>query len=155
MSKNAAVVTSGATGSFNSMVIGEGMLGTSMGKGAVSMIMRASRYTLEKILETQTYTISVFDEQFKDQFMLFGKSSGRDSDKMQKTTLHSVATPSGVFTYKEAYLVFECKLSQIYTVNIDDVYDEEKYKFYEDAYNLGGAYHKLVVGEITNIWIRK
>lgn len=155
LSKNYTVVTSGFAESFNSMVIGEGMLGGSSRKLATSMRMRGNGYTLEKILETQTYTLTIFDERFKEQFMLFGQSSGRNSDKMKETTLTSVATPSGKFSYKEAYLIIECSLAETYTINLDEVYNDENHKFYEDAYNSVGSYHKVVVGDITNVWIRK
>lgn len=155
LTKDYAVVTAGPADSFNSMVIGEGMLGHTNMKSSMSMRLRGGRYTLEKILETKTYTITIFDEQFKKQFMLFGQASGRSSNKMKETTLTSVATPSGNYTYKEARLVIELKLAEIYTINLDDVYSEDNKKFYEDAYNEVGSYHKVVVGDITNVWIRK
>lgn len=150
-----SVLTSGNEDAFNSMVIGDGALGHLTGKYVAICGLRGSRYTLEIILKEHSYTMSFFDEQFRDQFMPFGQTSGRDSDKMKQTTLTPVATPSGNMTYKEARLVIECTLAQTHTVNMDEVYDETSRKFYEDAYNSVGSYHKILVGDITHVWVRK
>ena len=87
--------------------------------------------------------------------MLFGKKSGRDSDKMKETKLTAVQTPSGRTTYKEASLVLECNLVEVTTVSPDDFYTEEGRKFVVDAHAETGEYHKMVFGEITNVWRRK
>jgi flavin reductase (DIM6/NTAB) family NADH-FMN oxidoreductase RutF len=117
--------------------------------------LRASRYTLEYMKREKTYTMSYFDEPYKDQVLLFGSSSGRDSDKMQKHTLSLVETPLGNISYKEAKLIIECELTQITTVQPDDFYTEEGKSFVVDAYKEIKAYHKLVIGKITHVWIKK
>lgn len=149
------VVTAGDSTVFNSMVIGDGALGQMIGKYVTICGLRGSRYTLEILLKEHHYTMSFFDEQFRDQFILFGQSSGRDSDKMATTTLTPVSTPSGNMTYKEARLVIECDLAQTHTVSLDEVYSADNKKFYEDAYNEVGSYHKIVMGDITHVWVRK
>lgn len=149
------VVTSGTTDSFNSMVVGDGALGNMIGKYTTILGLRGNRYTLEYILKTKTYTLSFFDEQFRDDFILFGQTSGRDTDKMQQTKLTPVNTPDGNMTYKEARLIIECRLAQTHTVNLDEVYAEENKKFYDDAFKEVGSYHKIVIGDITRVWIRK
>jgi ribosomal protein L20A (L18A) len=57
--------------------------------------------------------------------------------------------------YKEALLIIECQLAQTHTVNLKEVYAEYNHKFFEDAYKEVGSYHKIVFGDITNVWVRK
>lgn len=150
-----SVLTSGDSINYNSMAIGWGAYGTYFQKPCNTLFIRANRYTLEFIKECQTYTICYFDTVYLDQVLHFGKTSGRDSDKMGTHNLHSVFTPSSLPAYKEAKIIIECKLMQISTVSPDDYYYEESKNFINDAYKEAGDYHKIVIGEITNIWIKK
>jgi flavin reductase (DIM6/NTAB) family NADH-FMN oxidoreductase RutF len=153
--KDFIVITAGREDYYNSMVAGDGGFGVLMGKPATFCGLRHTRYTLEVILKDSVYTMSFFDEQFRDGFMIFGQKSGRDSEKMKETTLAAVTTPSGKVTFKEAKLVIECKLAQTHTVNPDEVYSDYNRKFFEDAYKEVGGYHKIVFGDITGVWVRK
>ena len=153
--KDNTVITAGTEIGFNSMVAGDGGMGLLLGKPVTFCGLRGSRYTLEVILKDKVYTMTYFEEKYRDQFMLFGKKSGRDSEKMKETTLTPVITPSGKVAYKEAKLIIECKLAQTLTVNPEECYSDDNKKFFEDAYNEVGSYHKVVFGDITNVWIRK
>lgn len=124
-------------------------------KPAIFHFLRSNRYTLEFMRQEQRYTVSFFEDEFKEDILLFGKKSGRDSDKMKETKLTAVQTPSGRTTYKEASLVLECNLVEVTTVSPDDFYTEEGRKFVVDAHAETGEYHKMVFGEITNVWRRK
>jgi flavin reductase (DIM6/NTAB) family NADH-FMN oxidoreductase RutF len=99
--------------------------------------------------------MSFFEDRYKDEYMVFGQKSGRDSEKMKETSLTAVVTPTGKMAYKEAFLIIECQLAQTHTVNLEEVYAEHNHKFFEDAYNEVGSYHKIVFGDITNVWVRK
>lgn len=153
--KEFIVITAGREHRYNAMVASDGGLGRLMGKPVTFCGLRGSRYTLEVILKDSVYTFSFFDERFKDDFMVFGQQSGRDSQKMQQTKLTAVATPSGKMTFKEAKIVVECTLAQTHTVNPDEVYAEHNKTFFSDAYREVGAWHKIVFGDITAVWVRK
>jgi flavin reductase (DIM6/NTAB) family NADH-FMN oxidoreductase RutF len=99
--------------------------------------------------------MTYFPDEYKGQVMFFGSKSGRDTDKMKEITLTPVQTPDGNTTYKEARLILECKLTELTTVNPDDFYTQEGKDFVVGAYKETNAYHKLVFGEITNVWIKK
>jgi flavin reductase (DIM6/NTAB) family NADH-FMN oxidoreductase RutF len=102
-----------------------------------------------------SYTMSFFDAEYKDDVVQFGMSSGRDSDeKMKNIKLTAVETPDGNMTYKEAKLIIECKLIQVTTVSPADFLVEENKQFIVDAYAETKGYHKIVYGEITNVWVR-
>jgi flavin reductase (DIM6/NTAB) family NADH-FMN oxidoreductase RutF len=149
------VITAGNPLHYNSMVAGWGGWGILFSKPATWCFLRSSRYTLELMRKEQAYTMAYFDEEYKDDIMLFGTKSGRDSDKMKESKLTSVETPSGNRAYKEARLIIECKLIEVTTVSPEDFYTEEGRKFIVDAHAETNDYHKIVFGEITSVWLRK
>ena len=149
------VITSGTADKYNSMVAGWGGFGVLFEKPTTWCMLRANRYTLELIRERGTYTMAYFDDNFKEQIMAFGMSSGRDGDKMAKTTLTAVQTPAGNPAWKEAKLILECRLTELTTVSPDDFTDQSSKDFVTGAFDEAGEYHKLVFGEITAVWRRK
>ena len=152
---NAGVLTSGNDKDFNSMTIGWGGWGIHFGEPAAWCFLRANRYTLEFIRKTKTYTISFFNKDYEKNVMHFGKSSGRNTDKMKTHELNSVFTPLNNISYKEANIIIECELMSITTVNPKDYYFENNKQFIEKAFHEAKDYHKMVFGKITGIWARK
>jgi flavin reductase (DIM6/NTAB) family NADH-FMN oxidoreductase RutF len=118
-------------------------------------ILRADRYTLELIQQEQTYTMSYFPNDFKEQILFLGRKSGRDSGKMKEVELTSVPTPSGGMSFKEARLIIECKLTALTTASPNDFYAQEAKDFINEAYKEANVYRKLVFGEITHVWVKK
>jgi len=154
--KDFAVLTAGKKELYNSMVAGWGGWGILFSKPTTFLMLRSSRYTLELMRKEQSYTMAFFDTEYKNDVMEFGKQSGRDSDeKMRNTMLNAVETPTGNMSFKEAKLIIECKLVQVTTVSPEDYYTEDSKKFVVDAQAETGAYHKIVFGEITGVWVRK
>lgn len=149
------ILTAGAPGSENAMVTSWGGWGIVFGKPGMFHFLRSNRYTLEKMREESCYTVSFFDEEFKNDIMPFGMKSGRDTDKMKETALTVVRTPDGNPAWKEAALIVECRLAEVTTVAPDDFYDPEDRKFVEDAHAETGEYHKLVLSRISHVWRRK
>ncbi|MDR3219121.1 MAG: hypothetical protein LBU22_09160 [Dysgonamonadaceae bacterium] len=74
---------------------------------------------------------------------------------MKKHTLTVEKTPLGNISYKEAKLIIECELTQVTTVQPDDFYSEEGKLFIVEACKEIEAYRKLVIGKITNAWVKK
>jgi flavin reductase (DIM6/NTAB) family NADH-FMN oxidoreductase RutF len=153
--KDYTVITAGNPSHYNSMIASWGGLGILFDRPATWCFLRSSRYTLELMRREQTYTMSYFDEVYRADIMLFGRKSGRDTDKMKESKLSSVQTPAGNMTYREARLVIECKLVEVTTVSPDDFLTEEGRKFIIDAHAETNDYHKTVIGEITAVWLRK
>jgi flavin reductase (DIM6/NTAB) family NADH-FMN oxidoreductase RutF len=149
------VITAGGETDYNSMVAGDGGIGLLMGKPVTFCGLRGSRYTLEIILKDSVYTWSFFDDKYRDDYIIFGQISGKDSEKMKESKLTAVATPTGKMSFKEAFMIIECRLAQTHTVNLPEVYAEKNHKFFEDAYKEVGSYHKIVFGDITDVWIKK
>jgi flavin reductase (DIM6/NTAB) family NADH-FMN oxidoreductase RutF len=153
--KDFTVITAGKIPEHNSMTAGWGGLGILFEKPTTWCFLRASRYTLELIKKEQTYTMSYFSDEYKEQVLFFGSKTGKNTDKMKETALTAIQTPSGNTTFKEARLIIECKLAEITTVGPDDFYTPEGKTFIESAYDEVKEYHKIVFGEITNVWINK
>jgi flavin reductase (DIM6/NTAB) family NADH-FMN oxidoreductase RutF len=149
------VITGGKEDHYNSMTASGGGLGMLFKKPTTWCILRADRYTLEMIQKEQTYTMSYFPNEYKEQILFLGSKSGRDSEKMKEVELTSVQTPSGDMSFKEARLIVECKLTQITTANPNDFYTQEAKDYINEAYKEGNVYRKYVFGEITHVWVKK
>lgn len=147
------VITSGDQP--NSMVASWGGTGIMFNKPVTWCFLRANRYTLEKIKETGTYTMCYFPADYKGDILKFGTASGRNTDKMAQTKLTPMTTPDGAPAYKEAKIIIECKLIAAPTVSKDEFYTEEGKEFLQGGYDEAKDWHKLVFGEITNIYVKK
>jgi flavin reductase (DIM6/NTAB) family NADH-FMN oxidoreductase RutF len=137
------------------MIASWGGWGTLFEKPVTWCFLEARRYTLEFIKKDLTYTMSYFDNEYKEEILSFGKQSGRNSDKMKNTKLTAVQTPAGNMTYKEAKIIIECKLFEVTTVSPDDFQDDDARKFIVNRHAEAKDYHKIVFGVITNVWVRK
>ena len=61
----------------------------------------------------------------------------------------------GLAAYAEAGIIIECKLIAAPTVSKDEFYTDEAKEFLQGGYDEAKDWHKLVYGEITNIYIKK
>ncbi|MDR1054499.1 MAG: flavin reductase [Prevotellaceae bacterium] len=149
------VITAGDETHYNSMTASWGGVGILFNNPATWCFLRANRYTLELMKKHETYTMAYFPEEYKDRVMYLGSVTGRNTDKMKNTTLTYVKTHDGNIAYKEAKLIIECKLIELTTVNPSDFYTEKGKSFIEEAYTEVKDYHKIVLGQITSIWVSK
>lgn len=153
--KDFFVVTAGKKDNYNSMVGSGGGWGMLFLKPTTWCIFPGNRYTLEIMQKEQTYTISYFPNEYREQMLFLGKKSGRDSEKMKEVELTSIQTPSGDMSFEEARLIFECKLTQLTTPQTDDFPSQEVRDTVNEAYEEAKAYRKYAFGEITRIWVKK
>jgi len=153
--KDFYVITAGKEDHFNAMTGSGGGMGLLFKKPTTWCCLQTIRYTLELIEKEQTYTISYFTDEYKQQLILLGSKSGRDGDKMKEVDLTSVQTPSGDMTFKEARLILECRLTEITTPHTNDFYSQEAKDYINEAYKEASDYRKYVFGEITHVWIKK
>jgi len=153
--KDFFAITAGKEDHYNSMIGSGGGLGMLFRKPTTWCLLRADRYTLELIQKEQTYTMSYFPSECREQMLFLGSKSGRDSEKMKEVTLTSVQTPSGDMSFKEARLILECKLTQITTPTSGDFYTQEAKDYINEAYKGANDYRNYVFGEITHVWVKK
>ncbi len=153
--KDFFIITAGKKAHYNSMIGSGGGMGMLFKKHTTWCVLRTDRYTLELIREEQTYTMSYFPKEQKEQMLFLGSKSGRDSEKMKEVELTSVQTPSGDMSFKEARLIIECKLTQITTPDPTDFCTQEAKDYINEAYKDASDYRNYVFGEITHAWIRE
>ena len=149
------VITAGKEEHYNSMTASGGGMGLLFRKPATWILLRADRYTLELIQKEQTYTMSYFADEYKQQVLFLGSKPGKNSGKMKEVKLSGIQTPSGNMSFKEARLIIECKLTQITTTNLEDFYTQEAKDYLSEAYKDENNYRKYVFGEITHVWVKK
>jgi len=153
--KDFYAITAGKEDHYNSMIGSGGGLGLLFKKPTTWCLLRKDRYTLEMIQKEQTYTLSYFPNEYKEQMLFLGHKSGRDSEKMKDVALTSIQTPSGDMSFKEAKLIIECVLTAITTPDPSDFYSQESKDYIDEAYKDENDYRKLVFGEITYVWVKK
>lgn len=143
-----ALVTSGNSDKFNTMTISWGGTGIMWGKSVVFTFIRPQRYTFEFIENNGYYSMSFFDEEYRDALKLCGSKSGRDIDKVAQTGLTPAFTEDGVPYFKEAKLVLICKKLYAQELNQESIIDNA---CVEKWYN--NDYHKMYISEITKALI--
>lgn len=153
--KDFFVITAGKEGNYNSMIGSGGGLGVLFKKPTTWCIIRADRHTLEIMEKERTYTLSYFPDECREQMLFLGSKSGRDSEKMKEVRLTSVQTPSGDMSFREARLIFECKLTELTTPKPDDFCTQEARDYVNEAYKEENHYRKYVFGEIIRVWVKK
>lgn len=104
-----ALVTAGDREKFNTMTISWGGVGIMWGKPVVFTFIRPQRYTFAFMENGDRYTMSFFDEKYRDALKFCGSKSGRDYNKVKETGLTPAFTENGSVYFEEAKLVLECK----------------------------------------------
>ena len=102
-----------------------GGLGVMWGKNVAVTVLRPQRYTKEFIDQSESFTLSFYDDTFKKDLSYLGSVSGRDEDKIAKTRL----TPTDA--------------NGIVDKSLDEQWYPEK------------DYHVLYAAEIEQILVRK
>ena len=144
------LVTAGTLDAFNTMTASWGAMGELWHRNICICFVRPTRHTYKFMEEADTFTLSFFDEKYRDALKYCGTKSGRDVDKMAATGLTPVEGESGSVYFEEARLVFECR--KIYTHDLDPAHFleaaiEEKYP--EKDYN------RMYIGKIVRCLIRR
>jgi len=153
--KNFFLITAGKENHYNSMVGSGGGFGVLFRNPTSWCLLQTTRYTLELMEKVGTYTLSYFPNEYKEQMLFLGSKSGRNSEKMRETQLTSIQTLSGDMSFKEAGLIFECRLTQLTTPAPDDFCTVEAKEYIREAYKDVNEYRKYAFGEITRVWVRK
>lgn len=143
------LLTAGTLESFNTMTASYGTLGELWHKKVAYCYVRPQRYTYEFMEKNDCFTLSFFDENYRDVLKLCGTKSGRDIDKMKGIGLTPAVGETGSVYFEEARLVLECK--KIYYQDIDPT------KFLDPGIDTeyDNDYHRVYIGEIVRALSRK
>lgn len=141
--KDWMLITAGDEKGFNTMTVSWGGFGIMWHKNVSDIVIRPQRHTLGFIENSDYYTISLFDEKYRDTLTYCGRHSGRDVDKVKETGL----TPKfidGTTAFEEAHTILVCKKLYRQELTDDCFIDKSLLSNYESD-----NFHISFVGEIT------
>jgi len=134
------LLTSGNTNSFNTMTASWGGVGILWNKPVVFCFVRPQRYTY-KFMESNTlFTMSFFEEKYRDALSLCGKVSGRQTDKMKP-----FESPEGSVFFEQSNLMLECRKLYFTDINPEQFLVEGISANYPKK-----DYHRMYIGEIIS-----
>lgn len=146
--KKWALLTAGESDRFNTMTISWGGLGTIWGKPVATVYVRTSRYTHDFMDANEFFTVSFYQEEYRQILGVLGSKSGRDMDKMKESGLTPVQAGESM-SFKEAEVTLVCRKLFKQQLDVANMPEDVAKAMYE-----GQAPHDMYIGEIVNI-IRK
>lgn len=143
------LVTAGTRDSFNTMTASWGGFGELWHRKIAICFIRPNRYTYEFTERHDVFTLTFFDERYRDVLNVCGTKSGRDIDKMGGIGLTPVESEHGSVYFAEARLVLECH--KLYTHDLDPGHfvDGSIEKEYPQK-----DYHRMYIGQILTCLMR-
>lgn len=144
------LITAGPPEAYNTMTASWGGLGVLWNKNVCWCVIRPVRYTYEFMEKAGAFTLSFFDEEFRDALNLCGTESGRDIDKAAATGLTPVAGKlAGTTCFEQARLVLECRKIYTQDLNPELFLDRNIESLYPQK-----DYHRMYFGEVMGCFAR-
>jgi flavin reductase (DIM6/NTAB) family NADH-FMN oxidoreductase RutF len=150
--------TSAGKSAWNTMTASWGGLGVLWGRDVAFMFIRPSRHTYQFANTSPVFTLSFFDESYRNALNICGSKSGRDIDKAAEAGLTPIVFGPGIaggkagdaIGFKEASEIIVCR--KLYTHDFDPA------KFLDPAsiennYN-GTDYHRMFIGEVLTLLVK-
>ena len=142
--KEWALISAGDKNKCNTMTVSWGGVGVLWGKNVVYIFIRDSRYTKEFIDNGEFFSMSFFDEKYRDALSYCGKESGRNVDDKFKGAGLTPAFRHNIPYPDEANLVLLCHKMAAVPITEDTFVDPQIMpKWYSD-----NDMHVMYVGEI-------
>lgn len=149
LDKKYALLCAGDETKYNAMTISWGGFGTIWNKPVITIYVKPIRYTFDIIENNDYFTISFYDDEYKEDLILLGTKSGRNEDKISQTKLNPQFLEKTT-TFKEATITFVCK--KIYYQDL--IQDRVKSNIPENDYNRfygKDPMHRMYIGEVIDI----
>lgn len=134
------------TGRPNTMTASWGGVGILWNKPVATIYIRPTRYTKEIIDQTDTFSLSVLPEKFKNALDYCGCHSGRDGDKFRPAKL-DVEYMNGTPWIKQARVVLFCRKLYAQELNPFSFTDEH---ICDQNYRKND-FHTMYIGEIIKV----
>jgi flavin reductase (DIM6/NTAB) family NADH-FMN oxidoreductase RutF len=138
-------------GAWNTMTASWGCLGVLWQKNVAQIYIRKTRHTLGFVNASAIFSLSFFDNAFRQALNICGADSGRDTDKAAKAGLQPIVFPNGAVGFKEAREIIVCH--KLYTHDfdpsrfLDPGIDPSLYPLKD--------YHRLFIGEIIDYLVKE
>ncbi|WP_320046169.1 flavin reductase [uncultured Ilyobacter sp.] len=138
------LITAKDESKVNTMTASWGGMGHLWNKDVVYIFVRPGRYTYEFIEKSEEFTLTFFQDGYREKLTYLGKISGRDENKIEKAGL-SVVSEGNYPYFKEGKTVVKC--NKLYKQRLDKecFLDASLDKFYKDDY------HYMYIGEIVEV----
>lgn len=146
--KDWALVTAGDKEKFNTMTVSWGGVGIMWNKPVAFTFIRPQRYTYEFIENGDYFTMSFFDDSYRDVLSFCGSKSGRDCDKPKETGITPVFDDKAPY-FSQARLVLVCKKLYGQFLNEESAVDKSVLSSYTN-----GDYHKMYISEIVKVLVK-
>ncbi len=144
-----AITAQNNHGDVNTMTASWGGLGVMWAKDVAYVVVRPQRYTKEFIDESNKFSLSFFEEKYRDKLKYFGTVSGRDEDKIVSSDM-VINYENKIPYFAEAKVVVLCKT--LYKQNMKkECFVDEKLT---NLWYQNEDYHMLYVAEIEKIFIK-
>ena len=142
------LITAGNMHHYNTMTASWGTVGFLWGKPVVCVVIRPQRYTLEFVEKEDCFTLSFFDEKYRDALKLCGTKSGREVNKAEAAGITPFEPSSGCVAFKEARLIMRCR--KLYS----DQLRESSFldKSILETWYPSRDFHKVFIGVIEELW---
>lgn len=139
------LITAGNLDKFNTMTASWGTMGELWNKKVAFIFVRPTRFTYEFTEKNDFFSLSFFDDKYRDALKFCGTKSGRDYDKAKETGLTPILTDLETVCFQEAKLVLNCKKIYYYDIDPNNFIDSAIDKEYPKK-----DYHRVYVGEILS-----
>lgn len=143
--KKGSLITAGTIDKYNTMTIGWGVTGVLWGKNVFIAYVRPSRYTYQFMENNEYFTISYYDDCYKNEMGYLGRVSGRDIDKVKEAGFNPIKVGQSV-SFKEAKLTILCKKIYIQDLQQNNFPEDVNNRYYPD-----GDVHRYYIGEIIDV----
>lgn len=142
------LITASKDGKWNTMTAGWGGMGGMWGKPSFFAFVRESRFTLDFINASDSFSVSFFPPEKKSILSYCGSHSGRDCNKEKEAGLTPLEI-DGTIGFEEANLTFVLKKKSCHLIDEKGILsDETKKRWYPD-----GDWHYMFVGEIQSVYV--
>ena len=150
INNNWMLITAGDVENHNTMTASWGGFGILWHSPMATIFVRPQRYTKKFLDKEEFFTLSFFEEKYKDALSFCGTHSGADVNKDKQTNLHPYKIENSV-AYEEASLIFLCKKTFSNAIKKEHILDESISKnFYKDQ-----DYHQIYMGRIEKALFKK
>ena len=131
--KEWAILTAGTKENANPMTISWGGVGVLWGKNVVFVFVRDSRYTKEFLDSNEFFSLTFFQEAYRDALNYCGSHSGREGNKFEEAGL-TLATRHNIPYIDEGNFVLLCEKMSATRITEDSfLLPDMKEKWYKTA----------------------
>jgi flavin reductase (DIM6/NTAB) family NADH-FMN oxidoreductase RutF len=133
-------------GKYNAMTVSWGECGVLWNKSVFTVFVRPQRYTHTLSENTEYLSLSFFDEEYRKTLIYFGRNSGRDEDKFEKSGL-TAEIKDNALIIPEANLVLVGRIIYKTKIRPEEFVDREFLSNYAE-----NDFHTVYTCEITDCY---